>query len=264
MELGELLGEGSFGKVYKIKKTDNVIKYIHLPSDGFYNYIEPYILLNISCDTIMNANHIIISPNNLLKIVQKEAIDMSKLERRKLRNERSKIYENVKDGLTYLHSNNILHGDLKPSNILYSDGIYKLNDFSFSMLLESDPQKIDIRIYTTEFRPPEVDKKIVSLRSDVWAFGKILLTLFSKSEKKEIVEYTRFDIEDRPFLIKPEKFNSDSELLEKNKHFSFKNNRHQKVFCQKLRNKGKIVSCSKEYRAFESSLCNEWKFKINI
>lgn len=266
-KLGELLGEGSFGKVYRVKNTGKVIKYIHLPPDGFHNYIEPYILLNLNNQYVMNADEIILSSVGLLKIVQDEGIDMSKIEKKTLRNERIEIYNQIKDGLTYLHSNNILHGDLKPANIIKINSTYKINDFSFAMFLKSDPQKVERTIYTSGYRAPEVNQNLVSLRSDIWAFGKTMQTiLFERDQKKmDLGSCLKLNYRDRDSFIdlKNQKFISDTEICIYNDNLPFKNNRHRKIFCQKIRNTGKILNCSQEYKNIEDVLVSK-KFDIRI
>ena len=266
-KLGELLGEGSFGKVYRIKDTGKVIKYIHLPPDGFHNYTEPYILLNLENPNIMNADEIIHTGGGLMKIIQPEGIDITRLDKKSMRNDRINIYDHIKNGLTYLHSRNILHGDLKPANIIKVGKTYKINDFSFAMLMRSEPQKIDQIVYTSGYRAPEVNQCLVSLRSDIWAFGKTMQNiLFDREQKKrELGKCLKMNYLERTSFVDLNKltFLSDSELYQKNRDLPFKNNRHQRIFCQKIRNTGKVMSCSEEYKKIENVLVSR-KFNINI
>ncbi|KXN83008.1 Serine/threonine-protein kinase CTR1 [Leucoagaricus sp. SymC.cos] len=75
-------------------------------------------------------------------------------------------------GLEYLHQNNVIHGDLKPSNILvHDDGRPLLCDFGRSRIL-------DTRGFATRpagvarYQAPEVHQGLPSTKaSDVYAFG---------------------------------------------------------------------------------------------
>lgn len=45
-----------------------------------------------------------------------------------------KIFRDISKALYALHSNNLVHLDIKPENILESDGNYKLGDFGLSRI----------------------------------------------------------------------------------------------------------------------------------
>lgn len=77
----------------------------------------------------------------------------------------------ILDGLNFLHSNDIVHGDIKPSNILiFRDGKIKLTDFSFTRLITGE--KNYGQFYTLPYKPLEVLKyNYCTKRSDMWALG---------------------------------------------------------------------------------------------
>lgn len=45
------------------------------------------------------------------------------------------IFEQIVEGLSFLHSNGIVHRDLKPGNILLSKGKVKIGDFGLAALV---------------------------------------------------------------------------------------------------------------------------------
>lgn len=99
-----------------------------------------------------------------------------------------KMMREIIKGLDYLHSNGILHRDIKPQNILVSaDDKIKLSDFGLSTNYEYQSE-ISPQIGTNQFMPPEYFKGCYKKNSsrinlicllkqgDVWALG---ITLFA-------------------------------------------------------------------------------------
>lgn len=73
----------------------------------------------------------------------------------------------------FLHSKGIVHGDIKPSNILLYDNNIKLTDFSLSTFHTNEDHRIYIKeSYTENYRPPEVwNSKGYTYKGDIWALG---------------------------------------------------------------------------------------------
>ena len=82
----------------------------------------------------------------------------------------------VLSALDYIHSRDIIHGDLKPSNILFDElGNLRLVDFGLAVHLQSET---DRRSGTLEFAPPEIIKHgSLSARSDLYSLGLVLYEL---------------------------------------------------------------------------------------
>lgn len=172
-KLGKLLGKGSDGEVYEILDNDDrVVKYIQPKICGIENYLEYYIMLHVNHPNIVSAIEIELTEHNLVKIVQKRAISNLCI---KLKNKRE-IFKQIVDGVKFLNEHNVLHGDIKPSNILmFENNKVKLNDLSLCRLLDSQSTK---QLYTYHYRPPEVDKERKHLKSDVFALGCTLFELY--------------------------------------------------------------------------------------
>jgi len=248
--LGKIIGKGSFGKVYEFD-DDRVVKYIQPSPDGLNDYIEPYILLNLSHNCVMKAFDIYVNPNYLLKILMEKGIDIQKIEIK----DKTYFFEHVKNGITYLHKNCILHGDIKPANIIFCGEKYKITDFSFSILMSQNPEKIGRIIYSGKYRPPEVFHKKVFFESDIWAFGTMMKEYLSKKEceKRHIVSMTRYKPKDRPVFF-PRKTYIDNSTSKKTRT----------IFLKKLRNKNPGISCPKEYCLFEEKFSVNNRFVIDI
>jgi serine/threonine protein kinase len=88
------------------------------------------------------------------------------------------FYE-VAEGLRYIHSENVVHRDLKPDNILvFSESRFSLSDFSVSSRVSGDDEKlVDTRGSPAFLSPEECGgEPFYPKPSDVWAYG---VTLFS-------------------------------------------------------------------------------------
>eukprot|EP01039_Chlorochromonas_danica_P003691 gene3691-4038_t len=77
-------------------------------------------------------------------------------------------------GIRYLHFQNIVHGDIKPQNLLLGEnGILKIADFGISQMLSGAEQKLLDAAGTPAFMAPELcEKKCFSGQlADIWAMG---------------------------------------------------------------------------------------------
>ena len=176
-KLGKLIGKGSDGVVYELiinDKCKDVIKFIQGDIYGIKNYIEYFILFNLDEKYITRCKGIEIDDDGLIKIIFKKArCDLKDfLQENKIGNKKKKILiMKLLEGLEYLHSYNIIHGDIKPSNILVFEGDdIKYTDFNLSRINLSSGQ-IDRKLYTMTYRPPEISENRASLKSDIWALG---------------------------------------------------------------------------------------------
>jgi serine/threonine protein kinase len=106
------------------------------------------------------------------------------------------IYQ-ITFGLYTLHNNNIIHNDIKPSNILINnEGGINICDFG-SMCYKGEKSSS----FTRHYAPPEflLDKNIIrDEKSDMWSLGVIILELLCKKpnyfkiddvQKSEKMEY---------------------------------------------------------------------------
>ena len=79
------------------------------------------------------------------------------------------------NALIEFEKNNLVHGDIKPSNIFISNGVYKLGDFS--SVVESNNK---ICYATKNFMSPEVNEnKNVTIGSDIYSLGIVMYLLLS-------------------------------------------------------------------------------------
>ena len=91
------------------------------------------------------------------------------------------------DGLAYMHSKTntkILHGDVKPANILLDDKfVPKISDFGISRLIARDKQHTARVIGDMSYMDPVyLQSGLLTEKSDVYSFGVVLLELISRKK----------------------------------------------------------------------------------
>lgn len=72
-----------------------------------------------------------------------------------------------------LHARNIIHLDIKPSNILlFEDEIVKLSDYGFAKIMESEFYKDGKMAGSPAYMAPEIyEQKSYSFSADVYSLG---------------------------------------------------------------------------------------------
>lgn len=88
-----------------------------------------------------------------------------------------KYIRDVAEGLIYLHKKNVIHGDIKPENLLISsDGRIKIGDFSISHTFQDNNDMIQRSPGTPVFTAPEccTGSPYHGKTADIWALGVTL------------------------------------------------------------------------------------------
>nr|KYP61985.1 putative serine/threonine-protein kinase RLCKVII [Cajanus cajan] len=97
-------------------------------------------------------------------------------------NQRLKVAMGTARGLKYLHENNIMHGNIKPSNILLTHDFEPLiGDFSFREgRLDQKKSRKDKSASNSGYTAPEyLENGKLSNKTDVYSFGVVLLELIT-------------------------------------------------------------------------------------
>ncbi|KAL0235381.1 hypothetical protein GEMRC1_001963 [Eukaryota sp. GEM-RC1] len=82
----------------------------------------------------------------------------------------------VVNAVKFLHSKDIIHGDIKPGNILIVNGVVKLSDFGSAKYLYETSSTASFH-HTPKYAPPEVFdtvNDVLTKESDVYSLGMVL------------------------------------------------------------------------------------------
>jgi cyclin-dependent kinase 12/13 len=201
----EQIGEGTYGQVYKArnKLTGEIValKRIRMENEkeGFpiTAIREIKILKELNHKNIIKLKEIVVSKSADASEHKKGSIymvfeymdhdlagllDSPYLKQNGLRLEHIKCYtKQLLEGLHYLHHNNVLHRDIKASNLLINNqGVLKLADFGLARLISNKREgNYTNNVITLWYRPPELLLGAHSYGTavDMWSVGCILAEL---------------------------------------------------------------------------------------
>lgn len=149
--LQDVIGTGSYGKVYKAKNMNNdsvvaikvikLEKYREIPKLHEFTMNEIQTLSKIDNPNIIKFIEMLKTSNNMYLIYEfANGGTLENLINKKKYlsdQEATKVLQQMANGFKTLSKSNILHRDLKPSNILFNDGVLKIADFGFCKALQN-------------------------------------------------------------------------------------------------------------------------------
>ncbi len=198
-EIVRLLGQGRMSTVYKAEEEHTrkpiVLKLLHnqLLQDVDLKELEEHTrsLLALNHEHISNFHNVYLSSNNEFFLCcdyfEADSLESILSTEGHISVERaSKIFIDIADGLSYAHKQNILHKDIKPSNIrLINDSARtdygKIVDFGITSLLMEKMPELDSTTSSlskpcdaTYMSPEQCLNNKVDNRSDIYSLGCVM------------------------------------------------------------------------------------------
>lgn len=178
----EYIGEGGFGRVFKAVNKKGQEVAIKIPK-SFDRRAERTFITEVS-----NWRHL--DHPNIVKLYDFKILpipyieteyceDKLKKEMKSLDDAVSIIYE-VAKGLGYAHEKHIIHGDVKFSNIMIKNGVYKISDWGLSKL--KTDESLSLSGATPSYAAPEQishDFGKADERTDIYQLGVVFYALLT-------------------------------------------------------------------------------------
>lgn len=185
---GQYLGGGTYGKVTVGSVNGKLMAIKSIVENG--TWVEVDIMTNYKHPNIMES---ILLPSRDERIREGEpylmryAMDIAMDPNITNGDEFVDMMKQTSQGLQFLHSRGVLHGDIKPGNFLVRNGVYKYIDFGLAMIVTPEKLKKGFAIPNLKcspvFAPPEAEvlmigktyqdpwKAFVSDKTDVFALA---------------------------------------------------------------------------------------------
>nr|XP_043610740.1 serine/threonine-protein kinase TIO-like isoform X2 [Erigeron canadensis] len=186
-----LVGEGSFGKVYKGRRKFTgqtvAMKFIlkHGKSEKDIESLrqEIQILKRLKHENVIQMLDFSESPQELCVVTEfahGELFEVIEDDKCLSEEEVQKIAKQLVRALHYLHTNRIIHRDMKPQNILIcAGGVVKLCDFGFARAMSANTVALRSIKGTPLYMAPElIREQAYNHTADLWSLGVILYELY--------------------------------------------------------------------------------------
>ncbi|OAF67257.1 hypothetical protein A3Q56_05017 [Intoshia linei] len=192
-DLHELVGTGTFSKVYKCKHITSGKQYAVKVMDKAVNanpYEEIEIILRYSSHpNIVNVYDILEDNTSIYMVMEYlqggELFDLITSKTTFTEYDVKEVIKCIVKTIAYLHKNRVVHRDVKPSNVLFLNSDLNLHelriiDFGFARQMRADNGLLMTPCYTSNYVAPEVlTKQGHDSAADTWSIGIIMYTMLA-------------------------------------------------------------------------------------
>ena len=126
------------------------------------------------------------APYYIMEFIEGETIDVYLRESGAARREILRHFLQLCDAVAYCHRSMIVHGDIKPGNVMVADGRVRLLDFGIGQLLEEVHQTEagrKVHAYSPGFAAPEQERgESATIQSDIYSLGALMQLLLANGK----------------------------------------------------------------------------------
>lgn len=195
-EIGRLLGQGTFAKVYYARSVKTgqgvaikVIDKEKIVKVGLIEQIkrEISVMRLIKHPNVVNLYEVMATKTKIYFVMEyaKGGELFNKVAKGRLKeNTARKYFQELMNAVDFCHSRGVYHRDLKPENLLLDENEdLKISDFGLSALADSKRQ--DGLLHTTCGTPAYVAPEVINrkgydgVKADIWSCGVILYVLLA-------------------------------------------------------------------------------------
>ncbi|EER12356.1 protein kinase, putative [Perkinsus marinus ATCC 50983] len=186
-----LIGEGCFGKVFKGRRkyTGRVVALKFIAKRGKSEKDLKNLRQEIAILQQLNHDHIIMMDEYfetstdfvvVTEFAHGELFEIFQDDKKLPESQVRRIAQQLVKALHYLHSNRVIHRDMKPQNILVgANNVVKLCDFGFARAMSYNTIVLTSIKGTPLYMAPEVvQEQPYNHTADLWSLGVILYELF--------------------------------------------------------------------------------------
>lgn len=176
------IGEGGFGRVFKAINNDGELVALKIPK-SFDKRAERSFITEVSnWSQLYHPNIVKLNGYKILPIpyIETEFCEEGLEKGMKTLDEAVSIVYSIAKGLEYAHNKKIIHGDVKISNILVKNSVYKISDWGLSKL------KIDESVTLSGATPSYCAPEQISMefgradeRTDIYQLGNVFYELLT-------------------------------------------------------------------------------------
>lgn len=178
----DYLGEGGFGRVFTAVNKKGQKVAIKIPKTFDKRAERTFVSEVSNWSHLDHPNIVKLYDFKILPIpyIETEFCDDKLTKEMKPLNEAVSIVYEVAKGLEYAHNKHIIHGDVKFSNILMKDGVYKISDWGLSKL--KTDESLSLSGATPSYAAPEqISHEFgkADERTDIYQLGTVFYALLT-------------------------------------------------------------------------------------